>query len=120
MQGSRLFKIVYFLLEKGRCTAPELAEKLEVSVRTIYRDVDTLSAAGVPVYAARGKGGGIAILPGYALDKALLSGEEKEKILMALQGLAAADGTGAGELLAKLGALFQVKNTSWLEVNLSG
>ena len=51
MQESRLFKIVYYLLDNGKATAPDLAEKLEVSVRTIYRDIDSLSNAGIPIYA---------------------------------------------------------------------
>ena len=114
-----MFRIVYTLLEKGKCTAPELAEKLEVSVRTIYRDLDALSAAGIPVYATQGKGGGVSILPEYVLDNALLSGEEKEKILLALQELAAAD-DAAGDLLAKLGALFQTRAANWIEVDFSG
>ena len=59
MQDSRWFRIVYTLLDTGKCTASELAEKLEVSVRTIYRDLDALSAAGIPVYATQGKGGGV-------------------------------------------------------------
>ena len=50
MGQGRLFKIVYHLLDKGRATAPELAEKFEVSVRTIYRDLDAISAAGIPIY----------------------------------------------------------------------
>lgn len=50
MEQGRLFKIVYHLLDKGRATAPELAEKFEVSVRTIYRDLDAISAAGIPIY----------------------------------------------------------------------
>lgn len=119
MQESRLFKIIYYLLEKGKSTAPELAEKLEVSVRTIYRDLDALSAAGIPIYATQGKGGGIALAQDSILDKALLSKEEKEKILMALQGITAAQDTKAGELLAKLGGLFQTKITSWIEVDFS-
>lgn len=118
LQDSRLFRIVYTLLEKGKCTAPELAEKLEVSVRTIYRDLDGLSAAGIPVYATQGKGGGVSILPEYVLDNALLSGEEKEKILLALQDLSVAD-DAAGDLLAKLGALFQTRAANWIEVDFS-
>ena len=81
MQTNRLFQIVYYLLRKGKCTAPELAERFEVSVRTIYRDLDAISAAGIPIYATQGKGGGIAVLPEYVIDNALLSGEEKEKII---------------------------------------
>ncbi len=57
MQESRLFRIIYYLLDKGRATAPELANKFEVSVRTIYRDIDALSEAGIPVYAETGRGG---------------------------------------------------------------
>lgn len=68
MQMNRLFKIVYYLLENGKSTAPELAEKFEVSIRTIYRDLDTISAAGIPVYAAQGKGGGISLLDDYILE----------------------------------------------------
>ena len=55
MQGSRLFKIIYYLLNKGQATASELSEKFEVSVRTIYRDIDALSEAGIPVYTEAGK-----------------------------------------------------------------
>ena len=73
MQDSRLFRIVYYLLDKGKCTAPELADKFEVSTRTIYRDLDVISAAGIPIYATQGKGGGISILPEYVMDNALLS-----------------------------------------------
>ena len=118
MQDSRLFRILYYLLDKGKCTAPELADKFEVSTRTIYRDLDAISAAGIPIYAMQGKGGGISILPEYVIDHALLSDEEKEKIMMALQGIAVTDET-ADDLLSKLGALFQIKAENWIEVDFS-
>lgn len=118
MQTNRLFQIVYYLLRNGKCTAPELAERFEVSVRTIYRDLDAISAAGIPIYATQGKGGGIAVLPEYVIDNALLSGEEKEKIMMALEGIAAAE-VATGDLLSKLGALFQIQASNWIEVDFS-
>lgn len=119
MQESRLFKIVYYLLDKGKSTAPELAEKFEVSIRTIYRDLDAISAAGIPIYAMQGKGGGISLLQDYILDKSLLSDQEKEKILMALQGIIATEDTKADELLSKLGGIFQTKIPDWIEVDFS-
>ena len=70
-----MFKIVYYLLDKGRTTAPELAEKLEVSVRTIYRDLDVLSVAGIPIYTTQGKGGGIFLLPEFVLDTVVTAGK---------------------------------------------
>lgn len=119
MQESRLFRMVYYLLDKGKSTAPELAEKFEVSVRTIYRDIDIISGMGIPIYAAQGKGGGIALLDHFVLDKSLLSSQEKEQILMALQGLIATEQNNAEELLTKLGSLFQAKTTNWIEVDFS-
>lgn len=119
MQESRLFRIVYYLLDKGKSTAPELAEKFEVSIRTIYRDIDIISSAGIPVYAMQGKGGGITILDNFVLDKSLLTNQEKEQILMAIQGVAATDNSNSDELLIKLGSLFQSKNASWIEVDFS-
>ena len=62
MKDNRLFRILYYILEKGKVTANELADKFEVSVRTIYRDIDSISSAGIPIYATQGKGGGIEIL----------------------------------------------------------
>lgn len=119
MQMNRLFKIVYYLLEKGKSTAPELADKFEVSIRTIYRDLDAISAAGIPIYATKGKGGGIFIMQDFVLDKSLLSEQEKEQILMALQGISATENNQSEELLIKLGGLFQSKVTNWIEVDFS-
>jgi predicted DNA-binding transcriptional regulator YafY len=119
MQESRLFRIIYYLLDKGKSTAPELAEKFEVSVRTIYRDIDIISSMGIPVYAMQGKGGGITLLDNFVLDKSLLSTREKEQILMALQGIIVTEPNNSDELLTKLGSLFQTKNTNWIEVDFS-
>ena len=65
-------------MENGKSTAPELAEKLEVSVRTIYRDIDIISSAGVPIYVTTGRNGGIQIADSFVLDRLLLSDKEKE------------------------------------------
>lgn len=119
MQESRLFRIVYYLLENGKATAPELAQKFEVSIRTIYRDIDAISSAGIPIYAAQGKGGGISILSDYTLEKSFLSEQEREQILMALQGIMATIGKTSDELLTKLSGLFQMKYTKWIEVDFS-
>ena len=119
MLESRLFRIVYYLLNKGKSTAPELAEKFEVSVRTIYRDIDIISSMGIPIYAMQGKGGGITLLDNFVLDKSLLSTGEKEQILMALQGIIATEQNNSDALLTKLGSLFQAKNTNWIEVDFS-
>lgn len=118
MKNDRLFRLLYLLLERGTMTAPELSRALEVSVRTIYRDVEALSMAGIPVYATVGKGGGISILPGYTVDKTLLSKEERNQLLFALQSLKAADQTMEA-LLQKLGPAFQKSSHSWIEVDFS-
>lgn len=119
MQESRLFRIVYYLLENGKATAPELAQKFEVSIRTIYRDIDAISSVGIPIYAAQGKGGGISILSDYTLEKSFFSEQEREQILMALQGIMATTGKTSDELLTKLSGLFQMKFTKWIEVDFS-
>lgn len=84
MKDSRLFRILYYILEKGKATANELADRFEVSVRTIYRDIDSISSAGIPIYAIQGKGGGIEIAQEFILSKSLLSQNEKEQIMTAL------------------------------------
>ena len=62
MKSSRLFHIIHRLLRDGRTTAPQLANELEVSVRTIYRDVEALCEAGVPILTEQGKGGGLSLM----------------------------------------------------------
>lgn len=119
MQESRLFKIVYHLLDKGQATAPELAEKFEVSVRTIYRDIDALSAAGVPIYTEVGRNGGIHLMHDFVLDKAVLSEEEKQEILTALQSINSMNNIGNNQTLQKLSAIFNMNSENWLEVDFS-
>ena len=119
MQESRLFKIVYHLLNKGHATAPELAKKLEVSVRTIYRDIEALSEAGIPVYAETGRNGGIHLMSDFVLGKAILSEKEKKELLAALQSLTVTGDTYSDGLLEKLTALFSAPSESWFDVDFS-
>ena len=71
--NNRLFEIIYMLIQKKKVTAKELADKFEVSTRTIYRDIEILSGANIPIYASKGKDGGIGLLDEYVLNKSILS-----------------------------------------------
>lgn len=107
MQISRLFGIVYYLLEKKETTGKELADRFEVSVRTIYRDIETLSSAGIPIYTNQGRGGGIVILDNFILNKSVLSEKEQDEILLALQNLSAARYPEIETILLRLSSLFK-------------
>ena len=113
---TRQFQMVYLLLEKGRMTAGELARRLEVSQRTVLRDVDALSAAGVPVYTTQGTGGGVALLPGYVLDRAAFSDEEQRQLVRARKCRPGLVGAPARTTVA---ALCRGGQADWLQVNLS-
>ncbi len=120
MKIDRLLAITTILLNRGTVKAFELAEKFEVSTRTIYRDIDTLSAAGVPVYTSKGAGGGISLMEGYSFDKTLLSAKESESILLALQTLQATNIPEIDHIMEKFGALFQKTSvTDWVQVDFS-
>ena len=120
MKNSRLFEILYLLVEKRSVTAGELARRLEVSERTIYRDVDALSAAGIPVFTQKGQGGGIRLMDQFVLDRALLSRAQQDEILLALRAVLATGGGSEGETLSRLTALFRREGGDWLEVDFTG
>lgn len=117
MQINRLFEIVYLLMERGSVTAGELAERFEVTTRTIYRDIDTLSGAGIPIYANRGRSGGIRLMDHFTLDKSLLSAQEQNEILFALESLKATNASHNGELLSRLSGLFHKGRIDWIDVD---
>lgn len=119
MQINRLFEIVYILLDKKTVTAKALAQRFEVSSRTIYRDIETLSSAGIPVYMSKGKGGGISLLPDFVLNKTVITDEEKEDILSSLKAVNAVNLSKTDTALKKLSSLFGESSTDWIEVNFS-
>jgi len=119
MQISRLFEIIYILLNKNTVTAKDLAAQFGVSTRTIYRDVDILSLAGIPVYTEKGKGGGISLLPNFVLNKSILSESEQNEILTALHGLSHIKTEEANGVLSRLSTIFNKTAANWLEVDFS-
>ena len=117
--NNRLFEIVYILIQKKKVTAKELANRFEVSTRTIYRDIETLSRANIPIYATKGKEGGIEILDEYVLNKMLLTEEEQKQILFALQGIKKVAGQNEKDILEKLSRLFNKKADDWIRIDFS-
>lgn len=119
MKLNRLVEIITILLNRRTVTAGELAERFAVSTRTIYRDVEALSAAGIPVTCAQGAGGGISIMEHYALSRAALTDAEKSNILFALQAMQPTGHPEVKSVLDKLNALFKTPSCDWIEVDLS-
>ncbi len=116
---NRLLGMIYILMKQGTVTAAELSERFEVSVRTIYRDMDTLSAAGIPIYAKKGKNGGICLTEQFVLDKMLITKEEQQEILSGLISLRETRAEGEENILQKLGEFFKTDPVDWLAIDLS-
>lgn len=87
MKVDRLVSIIMILLDKERIGAQELADRFEVSPRTIYRDIDAINMAGIPIRSTSGVGGGFEIMQGYKLDKKVFSTSDLSAILMGLSSL---------------------------------
>ena len=105
MKIDRLIGILSILLQKNTVTAPELAERFEVSRRTIGRDIDALCRAGIPIQTRQGTNGGISIMENFRMDRTLLTGEEMRDILAGLRSLDSVNGTNRyGQLMEKLSA----------------
>ena len=115
MQTELLFELTYILLDKKSVTASEMAEHFGVSRRTIYRWLDALNLAGVPVVSVKGKGGGISLSEKYTLDKAILSQEEKLEILSGVQALSVLSGK-QNPLISKIKA-FSKENADWIKID---
>ena len=118
MKQERLLAITTHLLAARSSTAGELAERFGVSVRTIYRDLDALSLAGVPVYCNRGAGGGIGLIADYTLPRLPMQEQEREALMMAIAELAATRHPHAVSAMEKLRALWaESSGPDWVEVD---
>ena len=93
MKTDRLIGILSILLQKEKTTAPELAKRFEVSRRTINRDIEDLSRAGIPIRTVQGSGGGISIMEGYRMDRTILTSRDMQMILAGLRSLDSVSGS---------------------------
>lgn len=120
MQIDRLIQIVFLLLRHENITAKQLAEELCVSTRTIYRDINILSVAGIPITSQKGFGGGLSLLQGFSLDKSYFTQEEQNNIVQALQILKSSNYPDADKSLNKVAGLFSHNlQAEWLEIDFS-
>jgi predicted DNA-binding transcriptional regulator YafY len=105
MKIDRMIGILSFLLQEEKTTAPELAERFEVSKRTINRDIEALCKAGIPIHTAQGIGGGISIMDGYRMDRTILTSKDMQMILAGLRSLDSVSGSSYyGQLMEKIQA----------------
>lgn len=116
----RLIQIVFLLLSRETITAKQLAEELGVSARTIYRDINILSVAGIPVTSQKGYRGGLSLLQGFSLDKSYFTREEQSNLIQALQILKSSHYPDADKTLNKVAGLFSHHlQSQWLEIDFS-
>lgn len=117
MKIDRLIGILTILLQQDKVTAPYLAEKFEVSRRTINRDIEDICKAGIPIITTQGKNGGISIMDGYRIDKTLLTNDDMSSILSALKGLDSVSSTNKYKLLIEKLSKEENKNPNILSNN---
>ena len=105
MKTDRLIGILSVLLQEEKTTAPALAERFEVSRRTINRDIESLCKAGIPIQTTQGTGGGISIMDGYRMDRTILTSKDMQMILTGLRSLDSVSGSGYySQLMEKIQA----------------
>lgn len=120
MQINRLIEIIVILLNKNMIIAKELAERFQVSTRTIYRDIEVLSSSGVPVYMSKGKGGGISLLEEYSINKAILSDADKQSLIVALKTLQSLEYPEVTSIIDKISFMFNKGELEkWVEIDFS-
>ncbi len=117
MQINRLFEIVYILLNKGTVTARSLADKFGVSSRTIYRDVDSLEAAGIPLYTERGKNGGICLVKNFSGEGVEVPEAERKEIISQIEAIRQTPYVSTKKMLAKIADLLNDREDMWLDVD---
>lgn len=117
MSVNRLFETVYYLIDHKQTTAKALAEHFEVSVRTVYRDLDRLIVAGFPIYTTQGVNGGVSIDDDFVLDKTVFSDDEQRQILSSLRCIETLQGKDSTGLINKMTALFNKHAVDWIEVD---
>ena len=123
MKLNQLIGIISILLQKDKTTISELAEKFEVSYRTVIRDIEAINMAGIPIASERGKGGGVYIMSSYKIDRTVLSSEEMQFILTGLQSLDSVSGTNRyKQLMDKLSAdsVSIIKSDDTVIIDLAG
>lgn len=120
MKINRVFEILYILLNREKISSKELAEKFEVSVRTIYRDIEVISGAGIPIYMTQGRNGGISLLENFTLDKQVLTESEKNDMLIAIQSLNSFNKESVKSIFSKLSSLFGENQRDYIKIDYSG
>jgi predicted DNA-binding transcriptional regulator YafY len=120
MKIDRLVSIIMILLEKQRISARELAKMFEVSARTIYRDVEAINMAGIPVMSTSGSGGGIEIMSRYKLDKKIFSTDDLSALLMGLTNLSGmVRGSEVANAIAKVKSFIPSEKAKSIELKAS-
>lgn len=120
MKINRVFEILYILLNREKISSKELAEKFEVSVRTIYRDIEVISGAGIPICMTQGRNGGISLLENFTLDKQVLTENEKNDMLIAIQSLNSFNKESVKSIFSKLSSLFGENQRDYIKIDYSG
>ncbi|WP_346931173.1 YafY family protein [Clostridium sp.] len=120
MKINRLTETIIILLNKKIVTAKELADKFEVSTRTIYRDIEELSLSGIPVYMSKGKNGGISLLEEYSINKTILSDKDKQSLIVALKILEATKYPEIDSVTNKISFMLNKEELSnWIDIDFS-